>query len=687
MREQDHESAQARALSFIFQVPDDFIAAVGLPKARNKKQYRATESLVAALAIAADGDNSWISYSRSRDFYAAAGRYEGTDYTYASVLGAVATLNEMGLIEERRSKPGAHLSHGLQSRIRPSDRLVDLIGHAPVSYLGRRSPIVMKGEDGKLLDYQDTAETERLVADVAEVNAYLSGIRVEVSPDASDSDWRHTRHHLHARKVRDGRETWTCVRPTPTPEVYRVYGRGSWDMHGRWYGWWQNLPADRRAELLINGEFVFEPDFAALHPTLLYAMRGHVLQHDPYALRGYDRSVGKAVLNRAINAKTIPLAIGSLMEKRHVMKADGSPEWVYGYKETARIVEQVLDANPAIRDDIGSDAGVRLMSIDAGMMHRVMKACSVAGIPVLPVHDSVIAPNSKEGQVTAIMSEVLSVTVSELSKRGSDEVSIKNVRYMGGRGRVEVSVGTVVTPKAEPVAPSSGPEASSFEPGLSPSGAGGRFRPVLRPLPPRPGSPRPCVVAPPAEPVVLPPAPVAPAAPPAPPAIVPVPAFLLALRPPLEPEPAPEPPPAPVVSRTRQSLAFLAPSLPLADVPSEPVPLRPAVTPPRPAPVPVAAPGDGRPEDASSAPSSGRGCSGGSQPKQAAVAARSEPAGTLKSRRCFRRRESACPISWSGRPTTSYGRANRSATPLHCYIATLSIVTGLSLRAKLGGFS
>ncbi|MGU3656882.1 hypothetical protein [Methylobacterium fujisawaense] len=603
MREQDHESAQARALSFVFQVPSDFIAAVGLPKAHTKKLGRATESMLAALAIAADCDNCWISYSRSRDFYAAAGRYEGTDYTYASVLGAVATLTDIGMIEERRSKPGSHLSHGLQSRIRPSDRLVDLIGHAPVSYLGRRSPIVMKGEDGKLLDYQDTAETERLVADVAEVNAYLSGIRVEVSPDASDSNWRHTRHHIHARKVREGKETWTCVRPTPTPEVYRVYGRGSWDMHGRWYGWWQNLPADRRAELLINGELSIEPDFSALHPTLLYAMRGHVLQHDPYALRGYERSVGKAVLNIAINARTIPVAIGSLMEKRNVLKSDGSPEWVYGYQETARIVEAVMDANPAIRDDIGSDAGVRLMGIDAGMTHQVMKACSKAGIPVLPVHDSVIAPSSKETDVTAIMSEVLSSTVSELSKRSSDEVSIKNVRYMGGRGRWEVSVGTVVTPKAEPVALSSGPEASSSEPGVPSCGTGVRFRPVMGLLPPRPGSPRPSVVAPPAEPVAFSPAPVEP---PPPPAVVPMPAFLLALRPAPEPvpapAPAPEPPPVPVVSRPRPSLAFLVPSLPPADDLSEPAPLRPVTYPPRPAPVSLAVVDDGRHEDASEVP-------------------------------------------------------------------------------------
>jgi len=610
MREQDHESAQARALSFVFQVPSDFIAAVGLPKTHTKKQGRATESMLAALAIAADCDNPWLSYSRSRDFYAAAGRYEGTDYTYASVLGAVATLTEMGLIEERRSKPGSHRSHGLQSRIRPSDRLVDLIGHAPVSYIGRRSPIVMKGEGGKLLDFQDTAETERLVADVAEVNAYLAGVHVEVSPDASDSDWRHTRHHLHARKVRDGKETWTCVRPTPVPEVYRVYGRGSWDMHGRWYGWWQNLPKDRRGELLINGEFVIEPDFAALHPTLLYALRGHVLQHDPYALRGYERSVGKAVLNTAINARTIPVAIGSLMEKRNVKKADGSQEWVYGYQETARIVEAVMDANPVIKDDIGSDAGVRLMGIDAGMTHRVMKACAKAGIPVLPVHDSVIAPTSKETEVTAIMSEVLSVTVSELSKRGSDEVSIKNVRYMGGRGRVEVSVGTVVTPKAEPVALSSGPGTASSEPGLSPSGTGVRFRAVMGLLPPRPGSPRPRVVTPPAEPGALSPGletppPSSPASNPPAPSPVPVPAFLLALRPPPEPVPAPSPEPAPVpaVSRPRPSLAALTPSLPPADVSYDPASLRPVTYPPRPAPLSLAALDDGCPEDAPEVPS------------------------------------------------------------------------------------
>ncbi|MBD8909746.1 hypothetical protein MZTS_24475, partial [Methylorubrum zatmanii] len=84
MREQDHESAQASALSFVFKVPEDLIAAVGLPKVANRQQSRAQASMLAALAVASDRDNVWTSYSRSRDFYAAAGRYEGTDYTYAT---------------------------------------------------------------------------------------------------------------------------------------------------------------------------------------------------------------------------------------------------------------------------------------------------------------------------------------------------------------------------------------------------------------------------------------------------------------------------------------------------------------------------------------------------------------------------------------------------------------------------
>ncbi|WP_264048936.1 hypothetical protein [Methylobacterium flocculans] len=567
----DPRCLDARALDFHWRATDDLASAAGLTELGRSSYRRARNSVLASLVLAGDSDRPWVSYSRSRDFYAAEGRYEGTDYSYSNVRLAVAEIAEAGLIEEMRSKPGSHLTHGHQSRMIATDLLMSLAEGVDLSYVGTRCPLVLKDEDGTRINYRETALTRRLVAEVEDINSYLGGIEVGISPKANPEDWRRSAHHLHARKVKRNGETWTCVRPTPTPAVYRVYGRGRWDRHGRWYGWWQSLPKSRRAELLINGELAIEPDFSAIHPRLLYAMRGHVLQHDPYVTKAWHRDAGKLALNVVLNAKTIPKGIGALLEKRYEMDEDGEPVWVYGPAETRRIVEAVQAANPLIADDIGSDAGIKLMNIDSGMAHEVMKRCRAAQIGVLPVHDSFIAPGSKGVAVTAIMGDVMAQTISTFSPvflRSSDQT----IRYtplgvvpgvvgvlpsLGETSPAEPEIApspegqgntlsVLETPFAEPVScPAAGvtaplpegkesrlPKASGFAPSLlatpSPEAP---FRPVVqvRVAPPRRPSLRPVVLATPSPTPLAPPAPV-PDVPPSS-APTPFPAFLqVALR-------------------------------------------------------------------------------------------------------------------------------------------------------------
>ncbi|TXN51066.1 hypothetical protein FV227_09640, partial [Methylobacterium sp. WL119] len=449
----DPRCTDARALDFHWRASDDLASAAGLSELGRHSYRRARNSVLASLVLAGDSDRPWVSYSRSSDFYAAEGRYEGTDYSLTNLKLAVAEFTEAGLIEEMRSKRGSHLTHGYQSRMIATDKLMTLAEGVDLTYVGTRCPLVMKAEDGSRVAYRETAQTRRLVAEVEDINSYLGGIEVGISADASPDDWQHTRHHIRARKVKDNCETWTCVRPTPSPEVFRVFGRGRWDRHGRWYGWWQNLPKARRAELLINNELCIEPDFACLHPTLLYALRGVVLQHDPYELRGWDRSAGKLALNVSINAPTVNSAIQALLQKRGDKKGDGSPAWAYGPVETRRIVEAVKKANPVIANDIGSDAGVRLMSIDSGMAHAVMKRSRATGISVLPVHDSFIAPGSRGMEVSGIMSDVLAETISTISPSRSGG-SVQSIRYTPS-GAIPGAVGDLpsleVAPAAEPL--------------------------------------------------------------------------------------------------------------------------------------------------------------------------------------------------------------------------------------------
>ncbi|RZK97320.1 MAG: hypothetical protein EOO66_03370, partial [Methylobacterium sp.] len=284
--------ARDRALDFHWRIPENILSAAGIPDIPDRRQDVARRSVLAAACIAADmapGEDRWVSYSRRKAFYAGQSRYMGLPYTYDRVLAAVAELVELGLIEEVRARPGDHLSTGMQSRLRATPDLVHAFRDAPFEYETRRCRLILKDEAGDVIGYDPTRQTRRLEAELDRINAYLGNVSVTMP---TGDGWEHATRVVRARNDRKEKGTWASVVPTPSPEVYRVFGRGRWDRHGRLYGWWQNLPKGRRRELLINGEAAFEPDFATLHPRILYAARGHVLRHDPYVFWAMEPGTG-----------------------------------------------------------------------------------------------------------------------------------------------------------------------------------------------------------------------------------------------------------------------------------------------------------------------------------------------------------------------------------------------------------
>lgn len=389
-------------LDFHWRTKPGFIAAAGVSLAGHPRAQEARNSIMTSLVLAGlAGRDRWVSYSRSKRFYQSLARYEGTAYTYDRVLAVVDELGEMGLIEEQRALPSKEPS-GWQSRMRATDRLLAAFDGAPVEHVGPRDVLELRDEAGNRMQYLDTERTRRLRRAVEARNEALRGIRIEM-PERDG--WVHTPGHVSARSEK-GKRGWAHIRPTPVPQVVRIYGRGRWDMHGRLYGWWQQLPEDRRAELLINGEAAFEADWSACHPTLLYAMAGAVPVGDVYKVDGFHRDHGKAALNRAINCKSLNGAVLSLLNDEKV--DPGS--WPHDEAYTRRLVNAVADRNSDIRQYLGSDAGIRLMHIESEMCMEVLRRCERQGIPALPVHDGFVTQDKKRVEITAIMVEVMDAT-------------------------------------------------------------------------------------------------------------------------------------------------------------------------------------------------------------------------------------------------------------------------------------
>ena len=397
-------------LDFHWKTKPAFIARAGVSLTGHPRALEARNSIMTSLVRAAlAGQGGWVSYSRSKWFYRPLARYEGTAFTYDRVLAAVQELLELGLIEEERALPGP-ASHGWQSRMRATDRLVAALRDCPLQHVGPRDVIELRDADGERMAYVDTDATRRLRRVMEARNEAIGAIRVTMP---EKDGWIHTPGHVRARSENGEKDEkgWVSIRPTPVPQVVRIYGRGRWDMHGRLYGWWQQLPQARRIELLINGEVAFEEDWSACHPNLLYAMAGKVPVGDIYDVHGYDPKHVKAALLTVMNTRTTYGGVLSLMKR----EKDDPGEWPHSLDYTKGLMRAVTHRHEPIAHLLGADMGIRLMHIESEMCVEVLRRCERENIPALPVHDSFVTQTSKGAAVTAIMAEVMDAKLTEIN--------------------------------------------------------------------------------------------------------------------------------------------------------------------------------------------------------------------------------------------------------------------------------
>lgn len=399
-----------RPLDFHWRVPTAAAARTGWQASGDRQTDAAMLSVMAALVLAGRA-GEWVSYSRRREWYRGAGRYHGLAYTYDRILGAVDELLALGLVEEQRARPGDHRRTQRQSRMRATDKLLTAFSGIALEHKLHET-IRLRDERGDLVDYRDTAATVRMRRDMECLNRSMTKVKLELPGEGVVIDG-------HLLRV-DG----ATVRMTVAPSLYRVFNQGSFNKGGRIYWWGQNLPASRRADLRIDGQPVVELDYQSLHPRMLYARRGAVLDFDPYAVPDFPRKRAKRALLVALNAPHIGKAVAALLAS---VDGDGTA-WPYDWPQTRCLVDSVIARNPTIAEDIGADVGIGLMHEDSELALRVVKACAKLSIACLPVHDSFIVQARHEAVLREIMAEEMeryearARTAFETSKRAAEKV-------------------------------------------------------------------------------------------------------------------------------------------------------------------------------------------------------------------------------------------------------------------------
>lgn len=357
---------------------EDIASLVPLPGSKSIKSRHATAAIAADALMSARRDpERRISYSRRKGWWTDSARYRDRRFSYETIVPAVDSLVEAGILVDHDKRPAGRAS-GIQSSYRPAPWMADL--KAPKL---RREPgelIRLKDANRLLVDYRDTERTHRDRKLVEKVNRLIAATDIRLdAPDAVvDGD-----------VIRFGAHT---VYPD-MQALYRVYN-GGWMCNGRFYGgWWQSCRSTDRQHFVLDGQRTIEIDYAQLHPRLLYALAGRQLDGDAYTLAGWDRKLCKIAFNVLLNAANYFQAYGAILP------------YVDGCEVAARdLIADIKAKHPAVRAYFHSGVGLRLQNLDSEMCRFVLSEMSVKrGIVVLPVHDSFIVPEGAREDLVRTM--------------------------------------------------------------------------------------------------------------------------------------------------------------------------------------------------------------------------------------------------------------------------------------------
>lgn len=219
-----------------------------------------------------------------------------------------------------------------------------------------------------------------------------------------------------ARQVNEINAFFADVRIEPDAEHYafhRIFNEGdqagfAWDKGGRLYSMgdsYQNRKAADRSLMRLNGEPVVEIDIRASHLTILHARLGRPFDPsatDPYWHPDIPRHVMKGWVVMTLGYDKFHRAWSSDMIRDYRAETGG----LLGKDYPIRLVRQkALEALPILNEWESSPLrwGDLQYIESCAVVDTVHRLATVKGIPALPVHDSIIVPESTKTIAASVL--------------------------------------------------------------------------------------------------------------------------------------------------------------------------------------------------------------------------------------------------------------------------------------------
>jgi len=335
--------------------------------------------------------------SRDKNRYKA-GRYVPRGVTYTIAIEGVLDLMEMlGYVEmTNRGHYSRDTGKGDQTRYKPTDTFLKhfevVPSTLPKQLVGYEDtdPIVLQkkverevtDKDGvvttiiekKKLLYDDTPQIISWRDNLTIINDCIKRHWADLY--LTDDDWG----KLNSQLLKDKDHDYSPIQ-LHRQTLRRVFNSTCFDEGGRFYGaWWHNIPSAYRAYVTIDGKFTDEFDYGHMHPTILYADEGIVLEGD-----AYDIGIGKEhrdIVKQSFNAM--------VQAKSKLTTPPKDIDWQSTGKTWKELRQLILDKHEPIKGSFFFGMGNRLQFRDSQLAEEIMLRFAKQDIPVLPVHDSFI---------------------------------------------------------------------------------------------------------------------------------------------------------------------------------------------------------------------------------------------------------------------------------------------------------
>jgi hypothetical protein len=276
---------------------------------------------------------------------------------------------------------------GIQTTIKAGPRLLailkkkaitikDIADALDVEHIILRAPKDRSDLPSKNIEYEDTAETQQMRQEVADINRWIAHANIESAFEGINTKDRRLR---------------------------RIFSNSDFKQGGRLYGgFWQRMSSyDRETYIEINGDAAVECDYGQMSVMLLYAKAGaKPPKGDLYDLTalGYPTSCRpgiKKVIQTIINTQRIP--------KRF---PQGTRKYFKRSTTFADVVKAIEAKHTAIFGLMTSGIGMQMFRMESDILVDVLLSLESANIVGLPVHDAVLVADGDKDRTRAIMQQV-----------------------------------------------------------------------------------------------------------------------------------------------------------------------------------------------------------------------------------------------------------------------------------------